>query len=188
MLKKRANCLQGSHVLMWLQAPVCPHGHEQPDCQGWTLPFSSLLAVSQVQEPLPSVSVCWAAHTPSLGRGAGTAGALGAEDVPCLHLALAILECSGAVHLYGKGIFLYVYYTSIKGIKKRNPISVTSAVVRTGFPGSGTSPRKWKWSRGARQVKQRLWATVSTRHKKEQRLTSLTSSRQERSFKVKAKS
>lgn len=175
---------------MWIQAPVCPHGHEPPDRQGWTLPFSSLLAVSQVQEPLPSMGgLLVSTHTMSLGRGAGTAGALGAEDVPCLHLALAIyLSVHGAVHLYGKGIFLYVYYTSIKGLKKRNPISVTSAVVRAGFPGSGTSTRKRKRSRGARQVKEQLWATVSTRHKKEKRLTSPTSSRQERSFKIKATS
>lgn len=62
-------------------------------------------------------------HIMSLGRGAGTAGALGAEAVPCLRLALAIyLSVHGAVHLYGKGIFLYVYYTSIKGFKNRDPI------------------------------------------------------------------
>lgn len=174
---------------MWLQAPVCPRGYKPPDCQGWTLPFSSLLAVSQVQEPLPSMSgLLVSTHTMSLGRGAGTAGALGAEAVPCLHLALAVyLSVHGAVHLYGKGIFLYVYYTSIKGFKNRNPICDECC-------GQGRLSREWdiytdrERSRGARQVQEQLWATVSTRHRKENRLTPLTSSRQERSFKIKAES
>lgn len=64
---------------------------------------------------------------------------------------------------------------------------MTSAVVRAGFPGGGTPPRIWKQSRGARQAEGQLWETVSTRDKKEKRLTSLTSSSKKEALKSKQK-